>query len=405
MREKLEKRARLVQESRDILKKLDVEKRSFNTEEKSAFDKLDKEIDDLTALIEAEEKQELREKIINERSIGGKMETSSAPQAKQSDAEEMRKKAFDSYLRFGMREMPVEEKRTLTQSVANKGGFLVPDEKFVAELLKEIDDLFFLRNLATKFPLIGVQALSVPTLDTRMDDFEWTTEIGAAASDDTLRFGRRQLKPNPVAKLVKVSNTWLRNAAIPAENIVRTEIAYVMAKTMEKNFLTGNGVEKPLGIFTASNDGISTARDVSTDNTTSAVTFDGLIEAKYFLKGQYWNNASWMFNRTTMKMIRKIKNAVSGDYVWEPSVRVGEPDTILNSPAYMSEYVPNTYTTGLYVGIFGDFSKYWIADTMAMGIKRLDELYAETDEVGFIARMELDAMPAQESAFARVKLA
>jgi HK97 family phage major capsid protein len=62
-------------------------------------------------------------------------------------------------------------------------------------------------------------------------------------------------------------------------------------------------------------------------------------------------------------------------------------------------------TTGNYVGILGDFSYYWIADALDMQVQRLVELYAATNQVGFIARREVDGMPVLEEAFVRVKLA
>ena len=71
----------------------------------------------------------------------------------------------------------------------------------------------------------------------------------------------------------------------------------------------------------------------------------------------------------------------------------------------MSEYAPNTFTTGLYVGIVGDFSKYYIADALDMQLQRLTELYAESNKIGLIGRMETDGMPVLEEAFARVTLA
>ena len=71
----------------------------------------------------------------------------------------------------------------------------------------------------------------------------------------------------------------------------------------------------------------------------------------------------------------------------------------------MSELMPNTFTTGLYVGIIGDFAFYWIADALDMEIQRLEELYAANNQVGFITRAKSDGMPVLEEAFARVKLA
>ena len=70
----------------------------------------------------------------------------------------------------------------------------------------------------------------------------------------------------------------------------------------------------------------------------------------------------------------------------------------------MSEFTPNTFTSGLYVGSLADFSHYWIADAMDLQIKRLDELYARTDQVGFIGRPSVDGMPVLEEAFVRVTL-
>jgi len=37
-------------------------------------------------------------------------------------------------------------------------------------------------------------------------------------------------------------------------------------------------------------------------------------------------------------------------------------------------------------------------------VQRLNELYAATNQIGFIGRMSLDAMPTDELAFARIKL-
>jgi HK97 family phage major capsid protein len=82
-------------------------------------------------------------------------------------------------------------------------------------------------------------------------------------------------------------------------------------------------------------------------------------------------------------------------------VREGEPDRILGMPMVISEFAPNTFTTGKYVGLFGDFSNYWIVDALSMQIQRLSELYAETNQVGFIGRLETDGAPVLEEAFVR----
>jgi HK97 family phage major capsid protein len=143
---------------------------------------------------------------------------------------------------------------------------------------------------------------------------------------------------------------------------------------------------------------------VSTGNSTTAIAFDGLIEAKFTLKSQYWGNSRWVFHRDALKRITKMKDG-EGQYLWSQSVRDGEPDRILGLGMVTSEWAPSTFTTGQYVGLLGDFKHYWIADALSMQIQRLNELYAETNQVGFIGRLETDGAPVLEEAFVRVKLA
>ena len=104
-----------------------------------------------------------------------------------------------------------------------------------------------------------------------------------------------------------------------------------------------------------------------------------------------------------VKSIRKLKDG-DGQYLWQTSIQAGQPDKLLNIPLCMSEYAPSTMTAGLYVGILGDLSYYWIADALEMTMQRLVELYAATSQVGFVSRQEVDGMPVLEEAFARVKL-
>jgi len=160
-----------------------------------------------------------------------------------------------------------------------------------------------------------------------------------------------------------------------------------------------------MGVFTAATAGfgISTSRDVATGNAATAFTTDGLMEALYSLKGQYHALATWIFHRDAIKRLRKLKDG-EGQYIWNPDMKGGQPDMVLGRPYKMSEYCPNTFTTGKYVGIIGDFKNYWIADALSMRIQRLNELYAATNQVGFIGRLESDGMPTLEEAFSRVTL-
>jgi HK97 family phage major capsid protein len=168
--------------------------------------------------------------------------------------------------------------------------------------------------------------------------------------------------------------------------------------------MTGSGASQPLGLFTASVDGISTDRDVSTGNTATEIKFDGLIEAKFKVKEKYQAGCEWIFNPEAIKLLTKLKDS-DGQYIWQNSVVLGTPDMLLGKPVNSSEYAPHVFTTGLYVGIYGNLQNYWIVDSLAMEIQALFELYARTNQVDYITRVETDGAPIQQLAFSRVKLA
>lgn len=296
------------------------------------------------------------------------------------------------------------EARAFQADSPTEGGYLSRGEQFVMRLIQAVDDAVFIRQRATVMAVNdGNTSLGVPTLDTDGEDWDWTVELGTGSEEDSIRFGKRSLSPHPLAKRVKLSRELMRAAAMPAEDIVLARMAYKLGITQEKAFLTGNGAQRPLGVFTASNDGISTGRDVSTGNEATSIQFDGLQEAKFALKSQYWARARWMFHRTAVKQIAKLKDG-EGRYMWEPSVRAGVPDQLFSFPMDVNENAPSTFTTGQYVGLLADWSYYWIADSLSMQMQRLMELYAETNQIGFIGRIQTDGMPILEEAFVRVKL-
>lgn len=312
--------------------------------------------------------------------------------------------AFRKYLSRGINALSYDEVRALSKDTDTAGGYLSAPMQFMAELIKSVDNLTFMRQIGRVLPpLLSAESLGVPSLDADPADPTWTAEIAAGSEDSTMAFGKRELRPYPLAQYIKVSKTLLRRSAIGVDSIVRDRLAYKMGVVQENAFLNGSGANQPLGIFTASANGITTSQDVSTGNTATAFTVDGLKNALYNLKGQYRRNASWVFHRDAVKMLSKLKDG-EGRYLWENSVQVGQPDRLLNLPVYESEYAPNTFTSALYVGVVGDFSYYWVVDALTMAIQYVDQLYAATNQDAFFARTELDGMPVLAEAFARVKL-
>lgn len=364
------------------------------------YEKLDKRVEELGVEIERRTQFGARSKVFDGGAPAPVVEPPKAGEQR-TEAEEAEMRAFRSFLKGGP---APAEMRSLQADSDTEGGYLLAPQTVAAALLAAVDNQTFLRKLAHTETINGSESLGVVTLDTDFGAADWTTELATTTVDEALRLGKRELKPVPLTKETKLSRTLVRRTAGGAERLVIARLAYQFGVTMENAYLNGSGAGQPLGLFTASAQGVSTARDVSTDNTTTAITADGLIEAKHTLKGQYWANARWIFHRNGVKKIRKLKDG-NGQYLWAPGLSGGIPNTIVDTPYEMSEYAPDTWTTGLYVGIIGDFSFYWIVDALQLEIQVLNELYARTNQFGYIGRLESDGMPVLEEAFVRVKLA
>lgn len=313
-------------------------------------------------------------------------------------------RAWLKQLAFGQTSLTADERRDLLMGADPAGGFTVPPEQFQATLIRKIDDYVYIRGLATKVVVTKAQDLGVPTLEDNPADADWTGELATGSTDTTMDFGKRDFKPHPLAKQIRVSKKLLRASAIDLDELIADRFAYKFGITEEQAFLLGTGVQEPLGVFTPTNLGISTDRDVVSSNTETQITPDALQDTKYTLKAPFRRNAGWIFHRDIVAMVSKLKDGV-GRYMWQPGLTAGTPDMVLNMPVYESEYAPNTLSEGQYVGILGDFSRYWIADALDMTMQRLVELYAGSNQEGFIMRQELDGMPVFEEAFARLQLA
>lgn len=427
IKEILEARAKLIKDARALVDKAETEKRDPSAEERQQFDthmadadKLKDEADQLQADIENRSKLEAAEKELeasrgrqSQQSAGAANEpevrTVKLRDSVMGDSRSVRlsgplttpeyEEGFRNFLLTG------RDTRALQKDSDTAGGFLSTPLVWMAELIRKVDDLTFMRQICRVLPpLVSAESVGAPSLDNDPADPTWTAEIAIGSEDSTMSFGGRELTPSPLAQFIKVSKTLLRRSAISADIIVRDRLAYKIAIVAENAFLNGSGAAgQPLGVFEASSLGISTGRDVSTGNTSATPTFDGLKEAKYFLKGQYRGRANWIFHRTIVKLISKLKDG-EGRYIWQPSVVINDPDVILGMPVRESEFAPNTISSSEYVGILGDFSNYWIVDALTATIQVLVELYAGANQVGYLSRQEFDGMPVLEEAFVRVKL-
>lgn len=277
----------------------------------------------------------------------------------------------------GMRnKMSYEVQNALSIGTDSEGGYLVPDE-YEKKLVEALEEEVFFRSLATVIKTSSGDR-KIPIV-TSKGEAAWIDEGGAfPESDDS--FGQTSIGAYKLATMIKVSDELLNDSVFSIENYISKEFARRIGTKEEEAFFVGDGVGKPTGLFTSADSGVTT--------TTTDITFDDVMDLYYSLRAPYRNKATWLLNDSTVKAIRKLKDG-NGNYIWQPSVREGEPDRILNRPYRTSIYVPEI-AVGNRVMAFGDFSYYWIADRQGRSFKRLNELYATTGQVGFLASERVD---------------
>ena len=184
--------------------------------------------------------------------------------------------------------------------------------------------------------------------------------------------------------MIKVSEELLNDSVFDVEAYISNEFARRIGAKEEEAFIVGDGTGKPTGILAATGGapvGVTAAGAV-------ALTADEIIDLFYSLKSPYRKNAVFIMNDSTIKAIRKLKDT-QGQYLWQPSLTAGTPDTLLNRPVYTSSFVPYI-EAGAKTVAFGDFGYYWVADRQGRSFKRLGELFAATGQIGFLGSQRVD---------------
>jgi HK97 family phage major capsid protein len=134
------------------------------------------------------------------------------------------------------------------------------------------------------------------------------------------------------------------------------------------------------------------------------VEADELIDLAAGLPSQYRAGAVFIASREFLRRISKLKDS-AWNYLVQQDLKSEFGTTLMGHELAISEYCPGSNSaSGDYVCIFGNLQWYWMVDSMNMQIRRLDVLYAETDQTGFILRYAGDAMPVLSAAFKRLKL-
>lgn len=290
------------------------------------------------------------------------------------------KSAFNRYLRKGM-DSGLEQIQTKALSAGSNadGGFLVPNQ--MADLIVSIvNESSPLRALAT------VETISSDSLDVIEDvtdmDAAWGDETTVRSAETTsATLGRNTIDTFELYAQPQATQKLVDDASINIEEWVARKVADKMARLEATAFISGNGTTQPKGILTyAAGTSFGQIQQVNS-GTSAVVTADSLINLYYSLKDDYARNATFLMHRTTVQAVRLLKEATTNQYLWQPGLAAGAPDSLMGVPVAVAADMPVPAAASLSIAV-ADFKRaYLIVDRI--GIRTLRDPFTAKPFVKF----------------------
>ena len=265
----------------------------------------------------------------------------------------------------------------LQEGTSSEGGYLVPTD-FERALFAGRDKVDPIFDLAGRL-FLGASEKNVPFVASHATA-TFVAEGGTYGGNDP-SFGQVTLHAYKFGSLLKISEELMADSAFDMLAFLSDEIGKAMGNAQAAYFWTGTGTAQPQGVMNCAGAGVTTSEN-------NKITADEIIDLYYSALEQYRAVSSWAMNDSTVKEIRKLKLG-TGEYLWAPGLG-DAPDTILGRPLRTSVNI-DEIGAGKKVIAFGDFlGCYKIADRQGVELKVLDQLYAETGQIGFRGSVRTD---------------
>ena len=362
--------------------------------EASAVEQYDKMMADVKALGDEikrlEDQMEMDAQMAAATSAPIQMNPATAKKAPVSPtATEEYSKAFWNNMRG---DVSFEVRNALSVGEDTAGGFTVPDE-FSRQLIESLEENNVFRQLAHVIRTSsGTRTIPIASDNGKAS---WVEE-GNAIGESDMTFSVQTLSAYKLGCLIRVSNELLNDSAFDIAGHIAKRFGVRFGNAEEDAFINGKGVSADPSVTPSEPTGILTTLStpsVTTENS-GTISFDDVYKLFYALRGPYRQKAKFLCNETALLQLMLLKDGNS-NYIWKPGLEIGKPDTILGHPIYTSTYMPSiegdaVKDAGKKILLFGDFSYYYVADRTNRTMKRLNELYAVNDQVGFIGTQRVD---------------
>jgi len=265
------------------------------------------------------------------------------------------------------------EWKALSNSNDTGAGYLAPIE-VVNEIIKGVTEISPVRSLVRVRSTVN-KSIMQPVRNGQFAA-RWVGETETRTETTGLAFGMEEIPTHEMYAMIDISRQNLDDSAYDMEGELRTESIEQFALAEGTAVVSGTGSGRPEGWM--SNTSVATTNS----GAAAAVTADGLLTLKHAIKTAYAANATFVFNRTTLGSIRKLKTT-GGDYVWMPGIAMGKPNTIDGDPYVEMPDMPSE-GAGLKPVAYGDFRRaYVLVDRIGMNMIRDNLTQATSGNVRF----------------------
>lgn len=297
---------------------------------------------------------------------------------------------YAKWLRGGDAALNAEDwasiRNTMSTTTGSQGGFSV-DSEVATMVIDRLREFGGMRAVSTVISTSGFGAMSFPTSDGTTEEGEIVAE-SATVARQSVAFGTVGLPVFKFSSLdVAVPIELLQDSNVDIEGFVQERLVTRIGRITNRMFTTGTGTGQPNGIATASTVGVTAANGTSQ---VTAVIYDSLVNLQHSVDPAYRARGGWMFNDTTLREIRKIRDGQQRPIFvpgYETGAPGGAPDRLLGAPITVNQDVANMAANARSI-LFGDFSGYYIRDVMALEMYRFtDSAFARNGQVGFLAMM------------------
>lgn len=289
-------------------------------------------------------------------------------------------KRIDFKFRRDVRTMK-REFRALSAVLGSAGGNTVP-EGFVNSLERAMLQFGGMRGVADTMRTSSGNPMPWPTVNDTGNTGALLGE-NTAVSDQDIAFSQVIFYAHKYSsKQVKVPVELLEDSAFDMASEIGSILGERLGRITNTHFTTGSGANQPRGIVTAATLGVTAA-------SATAITLDEVLNLIHSVDPAYRVNAGMMMHDAVLLHIRKLKSG-DGQYLWTAGTQAGEPDRIWGYPLTINQDMASSVATTNKTILYGQLSKYKIRDVSGFRLLRLNERYADSDQVGFLAFMRCD---------------